>query len=154
MSVYETQTTQGKDALYNLIKQIYSTSGSGTITETRLTLINGVKIRIDEMMPEGEGVQFDLDGEMKLEKIIPVNFQLNGPSITFFPNPVKDILTLRTNGQAFDKATISDLSGKVVGIYKLTGAETSINMVNLSAGLYIIKLTGKAGQIVNRVMKN
>jgi hypothetical protein len=62
MSVYETQTTQGKDALYNLIKQIYSTSGSGTITETRLTLINGVKIRIDEMMPEGEGVQFDLDG--------------------------------------------------------------------------------------------
>lgn len=62
MSVYETQTTQGKDALYNLIKQIYSTSGSGTITETRLTLINGVKIRIDEMMPEGEGAQFDLDG--------------------------------------------------------------------------------------------
>lgn len=37
------------------------TGGTGTILPTRLTIINAVKAKIDELMPEGEGVQFTLE---------------------------------------------------------------------------------------------
>ncbi len=33
----------------------------GTILPTRLSLINGVKVKLDELIPEGEGVVFDLE---------------------------------------------------------------------------------------------
>jgi hypothetical protein len=36
------------------------TGGTGTILATRLTLINAVKVKLDEIIPEGEGVVFTL----------------------------------------------------------------------------------------------
>lgn len=36
-------------------------AGTGTILPTRLSLINGVKVKLDELIPEGEGVVFDLE---------------------------------------------------------------------------------------------
>ena len=37
------------------------TGGTGTILPARLSIINAVKAKIDELIPEGEGVQFTLD---------------------------------------------------------------------------------------------
>jgi hypothetical protein len=37
------------------------TGGTGTILPTRLTIINAVKAKIDELIPEGEGIQFSLE---------------------------------------------------------------------------------------------
>ena len=37
------------------------TGGTGTILPTRLSIINAVKAKIDEIIPEGEGVQFSLE---------------------------------------------------------------------------------------------
>jgi hypothetical protein len=51
-----------KDALYDLFSGLQSETGGGTggVSADRFHLIGGVKIKIDEMMPEGEGVAFEV----------------------------------------------------------------------------------------------
>lgn len=62
MSDYVKQLTDAQVSLYDLLRQLGTVDGSGTISVPRYTLIGGVKARIDELMPEGEGIQFDVDG--------------------------------------------------------------------------------------------
>jgi hypothetical protein len=49
--------------------------GSGTILESRLELINYVKAKIDEIIPEGEGVQFNVETEPNISD--PYNLLIN-----------------------------------------------------------------------------
>lgn len=49
-----------ESALATLLAE-YESGTSGTILATRLTIINMVKVKLDELIPEGEGVQFSLE---------------------------------------------------------------------------------------------
>ena len=54
----------------------YVASGSGsTIDSSRLTIINYVKAKIDEIIPEGEGVQFNVEAEPNVSD--PYNLLIN-----------------------------------------------------------------------------
>jgi len=50
-------------------------TGSGTILATRLELINYVKAKIDEIIPEGEGIQFNVESEPNISD--PYNLFIN-----------------------------------------------------------------------------
>ena len=65
-----------------------SGGGSGTILDTRLTLINMVKAKLDEIVPEGEGVQFSLDTEPDISD--PYNLLINA----FLDEAAKRVLQL------------------------------------------------------------
>lgn len=54
------QRADFKQAFLNLLNSIETTDGGGDISGSRFDLIGMVKVRIDEMMPEGEGVQFEV----------------------------------------------------------------------------------------------
>jgi hypothetical protein len=58
-----TERIQFEAALAALLEAYQSTGGggTGTILKTRLSLINATKIKLDEIIPEGEGVQFTLE---------------------------------------------------------------------------------------------
>lgn len=49
-------------ALYNIFSQIHASTGGGTgeISIDRFHIVGMVKVKIDEMMPEGEGVIFEV----------------------------------------------------------------------------------------------
>ena len=51
-------------------------SGGTTILPTRLTLINMVKIKLDELIPEGEGVIYDLETSPNISN--PYDLYING----------------------------------------------------------------------------
>ena len=58
---FSKQTADYTLSIVNLMNLLNSTSGeSGTISDVRFGLIGKVKIKIDEMLPEGEGVQFEV----------------------------------------------------------------------------------------------
>ena len=66
MAIFLDQERQNfEDILEAYLQQFIGTGGgtggTGTILPTRLTIINAVKAKIDELMPEGEGVQFTLE---------------------------------------------------------------------------------------------
>lgn len=57
------ERTSFEQALLDLLNQYESGSGGGTIAAARLTIINYVKAKLDELVPEGEGVLYNLETE-------------------------------------------------------------------------------------------
>jgi len=68
------------------------------------------------------------------------------PSVSIFPNPVRDILTVQYRGGASYHLRITDLYGRVVHQQHVSTAEATIDMSGYPAGLYIIEVTTPDGQ--------
>jgi uncharacterized delta-60 repeat protein len=67
-----------------------------------------------------------------------------------YPNPAQEVLHLQTNNFTSIKAIkIYDLQGKVV----LQDTNETINISNLSKGLYIIKITNENGEVSKKFIK-
>lgn len=60
--------------------------------------------------------------------------------VKFYPNPSNGLITISLPEIA--KITISDLSGKVVYTSTLNDGESTINLNNLSSGIYLINFVG------------
>lgn len=60
--------------------------------------------------------------------------------VKFYPNPSNGLITISLPEIA--KITISDLSGKVVYTSTLNNGESTINLNNLSSGIYLINFVG------------
>jgi len=63
-------------------------------------------------------------------------------SYIVFPNPTTDFLTLKINSskQIRYVASLYDLKGKLINILKIESTETRIEMKNLAAGAYFLKV--------------
>ena len=74
--------------------------------------------------------------------------------VRIFPNPTDDgILNLVQNpAGSFDRAEVYDIAGKSVTNLTITGS--SLDISSLPAGMYVLRLAGKAGQISRRIIKN
>ena len=75
MASISTEQISFEQALANLLAAYEAGTGSGTIIATRLTLINLVKAKLDEIIPEGEGVQFSVEGDVNISD--PLNLLIN-----------------------------------------------------------------------------
>ncbi len=74
MATLTTERTSFESALSTLLSS-YASGSSATIPSGRLTLINYVKAKVDEIIPEGEGTQFSLDDEDNITD--PYNLLVN-----------------------------------------------------------------------------
>jgi hypothetical protein len=73
-------------------------------------------------------------------------------SFNVFPNPVAETLNIALSGANKGTITLSDLSGKVLGVYS---AETrSINMSSFAAGVYFATFSNGSERITQRVIRN
>jgi hypothetical protein len=73
-------------------------------------------------------------------------------SVSVFPNPVADVVTIRTGGSASVQVTVTDLMGRVV----LTGRTTTngtFDTSTLKAGTYIVELMNGAEKSTQRITK-
>jgi hypothetical protein len=61
-----------KEALYNLLANIQPVDGGGNISVKRFHLIGMVKVKIDELMPEGQGVEFEVQDLVNTSDTIDV----------------------------------------------------------------------------------
>lgn len=78
-------------------------------------------------------------------------------SITAFPNPTTDYLTLSTVN--FDNKNLSfhlyDINGKMIQESKINISETRISMTEISPAIYFLKVTDKGKEIkVFKIVKN
>ena len=78
MGDLSTERLSYQNSLIALLESLDSTASSGTtdITAVRLTLINLVKIKLDELVPEGEGVKYDLETAPNVSD--PLDLYING----------------------------------------------------------------------------
>lgn len=72
----------------------------------------------------------------------------NSRSIAVFPNPAKDLITIRVNGMwaKGDKVIIYDGTGKQVMTKEMTGSVEVFNISSLPVGMYFIHLTNQGLQ--------
>jgi len=72
--------------------------------------------------------------------------EVTASSIQVYPNPAKDEITISYNGYAMiSEVTITTTEGNVVRTLKLNGPSTTINISDLSAGVYFIQFNTESG---------
>ncbi|HIP32706.1 MAG TPA: T9SS type A sorting domain-containing protein [Crocinitomicaceae bacterium] len=86
--------------------------------------------------------QVDFDGEYSYSEIRPINFG-SDQDLVFYPNPVKDVLTIKGNIDDLGQVQVFDLLGRdvtsLISFEYMNGQEVRLRMDNLSADVYIVK---------------
>ncbi|RZK13788.1 MAG: T9SS type A sorting domain-containing protein, partial [Flavobacterium sp.] len=98
--------------------------------------------------------QVDLDNVIKLEKIIPVSFYINSDEVVIYPNPATDVVSIKSNSSRYTKATLLDVSGKILGTYTLLTDVTDIDVAKLPKGVYLLNLSSNSENTVRKIVKN
>ncbi len=92
-----------------------------------------------------EGIVFSEDCSLGIEEAISVMF-------TIFPNPTKDLLTIQNQIDFdIDGVVLYDTLGRKVMEY--SEATESIDVSNLTAGIYFIHITTDRGIVTKKVIK-
>ncbi len=98
--------------------------------------------------------QVDLDGSYDYSTIDLVIFGAEDvEDVLLYPNPARSTTYLQwPNDYSFNDLQIIDMQGRVVDVESLhTGQkEYILNLTNMSSGMYVIRLVGEKGKIVNK----
>jgi uncharacterized protein YjdB len=72
-------------------------------------------------------------------------------NVRFFPNPATSIVTME-GAEEYHTVSVYDLAGRMV-IHRKINSTTSLNVSELQAGIYLIKLDGNDGPQVSKLIK-
>lgn len=90
------------------------------------------------------------------ETLLGVNSNdLDSTSFNIYPNPTKDIVTIsNTDNLALSGVEVLDINGRTVKTVKLSNvSETQINLSDLSAGVYMMKVSSDNGTVTKKIVK-
>jgi surface protein len=73
-------------------------------------------------------------------------------SFNLYPNPTTSTVTIASS-QTIDQIVISDLSGKVISILTEKGMNQTIDVSDLSRGMYLVKVSSQGNQITKQFVK-
>lgn len=71
-----------------------------------------------------------------------------GLSLKVYPNPVEEVLNFSIDYNQAIKVTLLDITGKQVEVSPFWLKQTSINMSNYNAGIYIYEISSENGEII------
>ncbi|NRA11314.1 MAG: T9SS type A sorting domain-containing protein, partial [Crocinitomicaceae bacterium] len=71
-------------------------------------------------------------------------------NVALFPNPSSNSITIASSESNLSEITIIDLSGKVVKSVEVSNASVSLDILNLSKGIYVVKITLYNGNVVTK----
>lgn len=91
--------------------------------------------------------QVDLDGRFSYSNVVSVRNN-NAELFSIYPNPAVDFVTIKTSLNTNTKINyrILNSSGKLIKEGNLSGSNIKINLGNVAAGLYFIKVTEPNGK--------
>lgn len=69
-----------------------------------------------------------------------------------YPNPAKDVVTITANA-AMQKAEVYSITGQLVHIQDINAQEAVLNLQKLSAGAYLINISGESGSKRIKIIK-
>ncbi len=73
--------------------------------------------------------------------------------VAVFPNPVRDILNINLLESITAKVSISDINGRTVKNININEANASINVSDLSSGVYMLNITTDKGTSTKKIIK-
>jgi len=91
--------------------------------------------------------QTDLDGSITYSPLVAARTQDAGKGLTAWPNPVSDVLYVRTNIDR-DMARLYNVQGSLVREVSLAGGFTALSLTGLQEGIYLLQV----GDMVRRIV--
>lgn len=73
--------------------------------------------------------------------------------VNIFPNPVLEAVSVSSGNSVINTVTILDLMGRIVGQEKVNGSNISLNLMDLSQGIYMMKINTDRGETVRTIVK-
>ncbi|MBI3233613.1 MAG: carboxypeptidase regulatory-like domain-containing protein [Bacteroidetes bacterium] len=117
----------------------------------------GLQVTISSQQPKQSNINVEINSVSVVVvngvSITQANNTLSGVSI--YPNPVLDMLTIHQPSTEKYKLDIADMTGKIVLSSTVTENNSAIDIKDLKAGIYMIKLIDKNGNLgVYKIVKN
>ena len=98
--------------------------------------------------------QVDRDGRFTHSPVRSVKFNSSAPSIQIFPNPAKDVMTIKQDdfqpGLSF---LLTNQSGITMMTSVLKNQTTTVNINHLSAGVYYVQIVGSNQKPIKVIKK-
>ncbi|WP_240032217.1 DUF4397 domain-containing protein [Psychroflexus aestuariivivens] len=88
--------------------------------------------------------------ELPIDIVSTDNFNAN--NFSFYPNPVKDMLNIKTSLN-IDEITVFNMLGQTVVKVKPNAANPSLSLENLQAGAYLVKVESNGNSKLIRIIK-
>jgi len=97
----------------------------------------------------------DASGKTTYSKTVSALVRSGTFTVEAYPNPVRDLLSVKVFGERGSDATISvsDITGKAIRTIRVSEDKTDINMAGLAQGVYLIKYSDNEHSQTIRVMK-
>lgn len=91
----------------------------------------------------------DRDGKTSYSAIRLINFDKNAQGLMIFPNPASSSVTISFPDftGTDNRVALFDLRGQALFVKEVKALSITIDIQHLSAGTYIVKVTGKDGQV-------
>ena len=81
------------------------------------------------------------------------NFELD--KIVIAPNPSAGIFTIFSSNLNLDKIEVYDITGKIINSKtNLNSTNTTLDLTNVSTGIYFVKIVSNNQSTVKRIIKN
>ena len=78
---------------------------------------------------------------------------MSNDNVSIFPNPASDYLHIEQGEENISHVEIINLQGQVIKSQRILGNQSTLNLANLSAGVYIIKIYTNSGFVVKKLIK-
>ena len=86
--------------------------------------------------------------------VAPVGIETLNTNVAFFPNPVRNILTITTESE-ISGVTISDASGRIVLAKNLIRSQNAdVDLSSLEDGIYFVRVETPTGIALQKIVKN
>jgi hypothetical protein len=154
-SLNKTTSAKGDGDVYQWYKDNVAISGAESIS---YTVINAQEsdsgiyycIITNPLLPDliiqSANITIVIDATLSIEEPI-------SKSILIFPNPTKNILNIKLNTSNKAIANLYDMSGRLVLKQKLQTEQSVIDIKDLNAGIYVLKIEAKNKVATKRIIK-
>jgi hypothetical protein len=114
-----------------------------TVVHTQPTTRSGNYGYTDNAAPAGKNYYrlktVDNDGSYMYSPIILLNSSAIS-TVSIYPNPTTDVVTISSNGLINTNAVVSDMNGRVLQTIRITATTTTVNMSGYANGIYLLQL--------------
>jgi len=113
------------------------------------------EIEIEEKNPDKKSA----NGKQGIENRTSLSTQNSNSkleNITLYPNPTTGELIIVNGELKVDKIVVHDIVGKIVSSHQFTNSLSyqKIDISNLNSGIYFVRITIEAGEIVRKIVKH
>jgi len=91
---------------------------------------------------------------MKMVSLLDVKENiLSNYNVSVFPNPASDYLQIEQSEANISHIEIINLQGQVIKSQRILGNQSTLDLSNVSAGVYILKIYTNSGFVVKKLIK-